>query len=137
MLGCDLFFICLAEKIYFANLIKETKPSVSDITKGNMDVSEIHIMQKYKNFAELCRKLNVPNNLKGKQRQNQIKKIQKIFYMEKNRKRKRDRNSPKVFKAKSGIVKKQGKINLYKAFGISFISLPVPMQRTYKRIIPN
>ena len=30
--------------------------------------------------------------------------------MEKNRKRKRDRNSPKVFKAKSGIVKKQGKL---------------------------
>lgn len=79
MLGCDLFFICLAEKIYFANLIKETKPSVSDITKGNMDVSEIHIMQKYKNFAELCRKLNVPNNLKGKQRQNQIKKFKRYF----------------------------------------------------------
>lgn len=75
--------------------------------------------------------------LKGKAETKPDKKIQKIFYMEKNRKGKRDRNSPKVFKAKSGTVKKQGKINLYKAFGISFISLPVPMQRTYKRIIPN
>lgn len=79
MLGCDLFFIGLAEKIYFANLIKEMKLYVSDITKGNLDVSGIHIRQKYKNFAELCRKLNEPDNLKGKQRQNQIKKFKRYF----------------------------------------------------------
>lgn len=79
MLGCDLFFIGLAEKIYFANLIKEMKLSVSEITKGDLDVSEIHIRQKYKNFAELCRKLNESDNLKGKQRQNQIKKFKRYF----------------------------------------------------------
>lgn len=79
MLGYDLFFIGLAEKIYFANLIKEMKLSVSDITKGDLDVSEIHIRQKYKNFAELCRKLNEPDNLKGNQRQNQIKKFKRHF----------------------------------------------------------
>ena len=79
MLGCDLFFIGLAEKIYFAKLIKEMKLSVSDITKGDLDVSGIHIEQKYRNFAELCRKLNEPDNLKGKQRQNQIKKFKRYF----------------------------------------------------------
>lgn len=78
-LNYDLFFIGLAEKIYFANLIKEMKLSASDITKGNLDVFEIHIRQKYKNFAELCRKLNEPDNLKGKQRQNQIKKFKRYF----------------------------------------------------------
>lgn len=79
MLGFDLFFIGLAEKIYFAKLIKEMKLSVSDITKSDLDVSEIHIRQKYKNFAELCRKLNEPDNLKGKQWQNQIKKFKRYF----------------------------------------------------------
>ncbi len=79
MLGCDLFFIGLFEKIYFAKLIKEMKLSVSDITKGDLDVSEIHIRQKYKNFAELCRKINEPDNLKGKQRENQIKKFKRYF----------------------------------------------------------
>lgn len=79
MLGCDLFFIGLAEKIYFANLIKELKLSVLDITNGDLDVSEIHIKQKYKNHAELCRKLNEPDNLKGKQRQNQIRKFKRYF----------------------------------------------------------
>lgn len=79
MLGCDLFFISLAEKIYFANLIKKMNLSVSDITKGDLDVSGIHIKQKYKNYAELCRKLNEPDNLKGKQRQNQIRKFKRYF----------------------------------------------------------
>lgn len=78
-LGQDLFFIGLFEKIYFANLIKEMKLSVSDVTKGDFDVSEIHIRQRYKNFAELCRKLGEPDNLKGKQRQNQIKKFKRYF----------------------------------------------------------
>lgn len=79
MLGCDLFFIGLLEKIYFANLIKEMKLSARDIIKSDLDVSEIHIRQKYKNFAELCRKLNEPDNLKGKQRQSQIKKFKRYF----------------------------------------------------------
>lgn len=81
-LGQDLFFIALFEKIYFANLIKEMKLSatdIADITKADLDVSEIHIKQKYKNFAELCRKLNEADNLKGKQRQNQIKKFKRYF----------------------------------------------------------
>lgn len=78
-LGQDLFFIALFEKIYFANLIKEMKSSATDITNGDLGVSEIHIRQKYKNFAELCRKLNEPDNLKGKQRQNQIKKFKRYF----------------------------------------------------------
>ena len=85
-LGQDLFFIALFEKIYFANLIKEMKLSVSDITKGDLDVSEIHIRQKYKNFTELCRKLNEPDNLKGKQRQNQIKKFKRYFTWRKTNK---------------------------------------------------
>jgi len=75
----DLFFIGLFEKIYFSNLIKEMKLSTSDIINGDFDVSEIHIRQKYKNYAELCRKLNEPDNLKGKQRQNQIKKFKRYF----------------------------------------------------------
>lgn len=79
MLGCDLFFIGLAEKIYFTNLIKEMDLSVSDIIAGGLDASEIHIKQQYKNFAELCRKLNEPDNLKGKQRQNQIRKFKRYF----------------------------------------------------------
>ena len=79
MLGCDLFFIGLLEKIYFANLIKEMKLSVSDITKDDLDVSGIHIRQKYKNYAELCRKLNEPDNLKGNQRQKQIRKFKRYF----------------------------------------------------------
>ncbi len=81
-LGQDLFFIALFEKIYFANLIKEMKLSatdITDITNGDFDVSGIHIKQKYKNYAELCRKLNEPDNLKGKQRQNQIKKFKRYF----------------------------------------------------------
>lgn len=55
------------------------KLSVSDITKGDLCVSEIHIKQKYKNFAELCRKLNEPDDLTGKQRQIQMKKFKRYF----------------------------------------------------------
>lgn len=78
-LSYDLFFIGLFEKIYFANLIKEMKLSATDIINTDFDVSEIHIHQRYKNYAELCRKLNEPDNLKGKQRQNQMKKFKRHF----------------------------------------------------------
>ena len=59
--------------------MKLSATDITDITNGDFDVSGIHIKQKYKNYAELCRKLNEPDNLKGKQRQNQIKKFKRYF----------------------------------------------------------
>lgn len=109
MLGRDLFFIGLFEKIYFSNLIKETKLSESDIISGGLDVSAIHVKQKYKNYAELCRKLKEPDNLKGKQRQNQMKKFKRYFTWRKTGNGNEIEIVQKFSKPKSEPLKNRGK----------------------------
>lgn len=105
----DVFFIGLLEKIYFSNLIKEMKLSTSDIINGDLDVSGIHAKQKYRNYAELCRKLNEPDNLKGKQRQNQIKKFKRYFIWRKTGNGNEIEIIQKFSKPKNEPLKNRGK----------------------------
>ena len=81
----DIFMIRLAEKLYFAkkSLEMDAEERADFCRVDNEDrlpnYEEIHVKQKYKNYASLCRFLNEPDKLTGKQRTKQIERFKRCF----------------------------------------------------------
>lgn len=81
----DIYMITLAEKLYFAKKSlkmdsEERNESYRIDNESNLPNYEgIHVNQKYKNYASLCRFLNEPDNLTGKQRAMQTERFKRCF----------------------------------------------------------
>lgn len=81
----QILLIHFAEKIYYAKKIsvmdEKEKEEFFKITNGEKlpDCKDIHAKQIYKSYAELCRLLGEPCNLKGKQRIKQINRFKRCF----------------------------------------------------------
>lgn len=81
----DIYMIKLAEKLYFAKkcleMDSEERSEFYKIDNESKlpNYGEIHVNQKYKNYASLCRFLNEPDNLTGKQRTKQTERFKRCF----------------------------------------------------------
>lgn len=81
----QILMICALERKYF----KEKLSKMSEKEKRGFfrvsnteklpDYRDIHVKQAYKSFSELCRFLNEPDNLKGKQRIQQMNRFKRCF----------------------------------------------------------